>query len=182
MNQDKSKVKPRMEMRHPVAKTPKAQNDPTHGTPSATAPAKIEIDPVVLSLSLSRDLRRLPEAEWFRIESIAWRVEFTRDMVEGIRFVDTVANVVNQQAGLFATPNLDRRRKLEEYSQQIVEAFRDLIHTTVQVARKMNLTNILERYWRLLSIYGPPPKKAGGNGDSAKPEAPKRDIGPVEAA
>jgi hypothetical protein len=182
MNQDKSMVKPRMEMRPPAANPPKAQNGPANGTPSAASPARIEIDPAVLSLSLSRDLKRIPEAEWFRIESIVWRVGFTRDMAEGVRFVDTVANVVNQKAGLFATPNLDRRRKLEEYSQQIVEAFRALIHTTVQVARKINLTNILERYWRLLSIYGPPPKKAGGNGDSAPPEAPKQDIGPVEAA
>lgn len=182
MNQDKTKAKSNAVPDTPEAKAPKDANSQGGGTPPPEPPAKIEIIPALLSYSLAHDLARVPREEWFRIESIPWRVPFTRDMVDGIRFVDTIANVINQQGGLFVTQGLERRRDLEQYSQQIVDAFRALIGTTVQVARKAHLTNILQKYWRLLSIYGSPPKKAEGAKTQPKPDAPKQDNGPAEAA
>lgn len=168
--------------RPPLGKPTKPSGAPGGEIPAPIPPARIEINPATLSRSLARDLERIPPAEWFRIESIPWRVGFTRDMAEGIRFVDAVANVVNQKGGLFDRRNLDVRRELEQNSEEIVEAFRAFIRTTVMVARKLGLTNILERHWRLLGAYGSPPKKTGGNGDSAPPEAPRQDTSPVEAA
>jgi hypothetical protein len=183
MNQDTTKGKPKAETRSPGGKPPQANGAPNGGTPVPSPPAKIEINPMLLSQSLARDLERIPEAEWFKIESVPWRVGFTRDMAEGVRFVDAVANVVNQHGGLFASPNLDRRRDLEESSQEIVDAFRVFIRTTVKVAKKLNLTNILERYWRVLSAYGAPPKKADAVKAGPKPDAAKKDGGgPAEAA
>jgi hypothetical protein len=133
--------------------------------------SKIEVDMELLSRSLARDLERIPREEWFRIESVPCRVGFTRDMAEGLRFIDAVANVVNQKGGLFASQNLDRRRDLEKCSEEIVDAFRTMILKTVETARRLNLTTILERHWRLLAAYGPAPKKAD-RPKPARPEAP----------
>ena len=188
MNQDKAKPKPRPETRTPQPDPPPtaanapAQVPPAPSSPTAPPPApKIEVNPALLSQSLARDLQRIPPAEWFRIESIPWRVEFTRDMAEGIRFVDAVANVVNQKGGLFDTRNLGMRRQLEQSSEEILEAFRAFIRTTVKVARKMGLTNILQRHWRLLAAYGSPPKKADDAKAGPEPAAEKK-AGPSEAA
>lgn len=182
MSNDKTKGSTNAVPHMPAVKPPQESSAPTVGTPPPQPPAKIEVIPALLSYSLARDLERTPREEWFRIESIPWRVPFTRDMVDGIRFVDTVANVINQQGGLFVTQGLDRRRDLEQYSQQIVDAFRALVGITVQVARKTHLTNILQKHWRLLSIYGSPPKKAEVAKTQPKPDAPKQDTGPAEAA
>jgi len=177
MSQDNAKAKPKADARSPERKPPPPSGTPGGGAAPVPPPPKIEVNPMLLSQSLARDLQRIPEAEWFKIESVPWRVGFTRDMAEGIRFVDAVANVVNQAGGLFASQNLDRRRDLEQSSQEIVDAFRVFVRTTVKVAKKLNLTNILERYWRLLSAYGTPPKKA----DAAK-VGTKADGPPAEAA
>jgi len=182
MNQDKTKAKSGMETRMPETNPPKGNSAPRGGTPAPETPARIEIDPALLSYSLARDLARVPREEWAKIESIACRVGFTRDMAEGARFVDAVANVINQHGGLFASQDLDKRRDLEQYSQMIVDAFRAYILTTVQVARKLRLTNILERYWRLLSAYGPPPKAADSQRAAPKPDAAKPESDPAEAA
>lgn len=138
--------------------------------PAVPAPlAKLEVDPAILAPSLARDLVRLPKELWGEIEAVRCQVDFTRDMAEGIRFVDTVANVVNQRGGLFTATDPKRRRELEEQSDRIVGAFRQFIVTTVEVARKIRLTYILQRNWRLLSIYGPLP------GGTEKSPAPKKD-------
>lgn len=172
MNQEKQ-TGSGTETRGSDAKPPAAKQTPGNGAPAAVAPAKIEMDPALLSYSLARDLARVPREEWARIESVACRIGFTRDMAEGVRFVDAVANVINQQGGLFSTPDLNKRHELEECSQQIVDAFRAFILAAVQVARKRGLTNILERYWRLLSAYGPAPKTAAANNGSSKSDAAK---------
>jgi hypothetical protein len=182
MNQDKTQAKTRMETRMPEANPAKAQSAPSTGTPPPETPGKIEIDPALLSYSLARDLARVPREEWAKIESIACRVGFTRDVAEGVRFVDAVANVINQQGGLFDTQDPDKRHNLEQCSREIVDAYRGFILTTVQVARKLRLTNILERYWRLLSIYGTPPKKADSPRAAPKPEPANPASGPAEAA
>lgn len=182
MNPERTKVNPRMAPRMPEANAPKAKDAPPKAAPARAAPAKIEVDPALLSYTLARDLGRIPPEEWSKIESVPCRVGFTRDMAEGVRFVDAVANVVNQHGGLFATQDLSKRRDLEQSSRQIVDAFRAFIRTTVQVARKLRLTNILERHWRLLSAYGSPPKKADETKTDPKPDAAKRDSDPAEAA
>lgn len=181
MNQDK-KVKPGMEKRMPEANPPAPKNAPPNAAPPAGSAAKIEVDPVLLSLSLARDLSRTPREEWHKIESVFCRVGFTRDMADGVRFVDAVANVVNQKGGLFSSPNLDRRRYLEQCSEAIVAAFRAFLKTTAQVARTLQLTNILERYWRLLSTYNNPPKKADGVKAAQKPGAAKEARDPAGVA
>jgi putative addiction module component (TIGR02574 family) len=107
------------------AKSP-APGTPKNGAAGVQTPSKIEVDLEALSYSLARDLARIPREDWSRIESVPCRVGFTRDMAEGIRFVDAVANVVNQHGGLFATRNMDKRRDLEKCSEQIVDAFRRL--------------------------------------------------------
>ena len=182
MTQDSAKAKPKGETRSSEGKSPPSNGAPGGGTPVASPPAKIEVNPMLLSPSLARDLERIPQAEWFKIESVPWRVGFTRDMAEGVRFVDAVANVVNQHGGLFASQNIDRRRDLEQSSQEIVDAFRVFIRTTVKVAKKLNLTNILERYWRLLSAYGTAPKKADAVKATAETAAAKTGEAPAEPA
>lgn len=171
MTQDSPKPRPRRGTRPTEAKPPAPQGPAEDGSANPAPPPRIEVDPTLLSASLARDLERLPQAEWYKIESVPWRVGFTRDMAEGVRFVDAVANVVNQHGGLFASRNLERRRELEQSSQEIVDAFRAFIQTAVKVAKKLNLTNILERYWRLLAAYGTPPRKAEAK-DGAKDESP----------
>ena len=179
MNENSPKTSPKVEA------TPEKPKPATAlagaAVPVAPSPAKIEIELAFLSISLARDLVRFPREEWSKIESIPCRVGFTRDMAEGIRFVDAVANVVNQHGGLFATQNMDRRRDLEKCSQEMVDAFRAMVLTTVDVARKLRLTNILERYWRLLSVYGPAPKKADRTKGAAKspPAQPEKAVAEV---
>jgi hypothetical protein len=177
MNDDKTK--PRVKVEAPA---PAAKNAPSNGVAVAPMPAKIELELALLSYSFARDLTRIPREEWSKIESVPCRVGFTRDMAEGIRFVDAVANVVNQHGGLFATQNMDKRRDLEKCSEEIVDAFRTIILTTVDVARKLRLTNILERYWRLLSVYGPAPKKADRGKAAPKPVAAKQESAAAEVA
>jgi len=182
MNQDKTKPKGGPAPRPPAPRPPSPPAAPGGAPPVQTPPPKIEINPILLSPSLARDLERIPQAEWHRIESVPWRVIFTRDMAEGIRFVDAVAFVVNQQGGLFIAQNLERRRELEEHSQQILDAFRALIGVSVQVARKLALTSLFEKHWRFLSTYGPRPKKAEGAKDRQKNDAAKQGGNPTEAA
>jgi len=174
MNQVNTKTKGGPMARAPETKAPPASGGPGGAAAVPAPPPKIiEVNPMFLSVSLARDLERIPQVEWFKIESVPWRVPFTRDMAEGVRFVDAVAYVVNQHGGLFASQDLHRRRDLEQSSQEVVDAFQAFIRTTVKVARKLGLTTILQRHWRLLSVYGSPPKKT---------DAAKADGGPAEAA
>lgn len=160
--------------RTPDERPPVAKEAPATKPAAPAPPTKIEIDPALLSYSLARDLKRLPREEWIRIESIACRVDgFAWDMAEGVRFVDAVANVIDQKGGLFATTDPNKRRELEECSRLILDAFRAFILAAVQVARRRRLTNILERYWRLLSAYGPAPKTAAADKGPTKSEAAK---------
>lgn len=175
MNQEKAQPKQKG-----AAPRPPAPKGPLSQAPSGVPalgegmPAKVEVDLALLSYSLARDLARVPREEWGRIESVHCRVPFTRDMADGIRFVDDVANIINQIGGLFATQHRKKQHDLQKCSEQIVTAFRALIETTVGIARKLQLTQVFARHWRHLSNYGPMPAKPEAARAAPKSAAPQK--------
>ena len=150
---------------------PKPGRAPGNGAPPGPTGGKIEVIPSKLSPSLARDLARIPVEEWNRIESVLCHLNFSRDMAEGVRFVDAVATWLDQKDGVFATRNPERRRELEECSEKILEAFRALIRTTAEVARRLMITDPLARHWWLCSMYGRVKKKPNAPGEAPQPNA-----------